>query len=78
LMTRVDLAERVLFTAFVVAADSLVAANIVWAFMLNSWNSLFLDIVPVLSLATLVSFLAFVLLEDYLRSGRHGLDGFTI
>lgn len=35
-----------------------------------------LGIVPILGLATLGSLLAFVLLEDRLRSRRYGADGF--
>ena len=71
-MTRLDVLERVLFVVFVVVADALVAINIGWVFLMTSWNSIFLGIVPVLGIATLVSFLAFVLLEDHLRSRRYG------
>jgi hypothetical protein len=37
-----------------------------------------LGVAPILGFATLVSFLAFVLLEDHLRSRRYGADGFTV
>jgi len=75
-MTWLDMLERGLFVVFVGATNALVAMNIGWAFLVASWNSVFLGILPFLSLATLTSFLGFVLLEDYLGSRRHGADGF--
>jgi len=75
MMAKLDKLEKVLFTLFVVTTNALVAVNMGWTFLVTSWNSIFLRIVPVLSLATLTSFLAFVLLEDYLGSRRYVADG---
>jgi len=69
MVTGADALEKVLFAVFVVAADGLVAINMGGVLFAGSWDSL-LVVLPILSLATLVSFLAFVLLEDY--SGRGG------
>lgn len=74
-MTKLDKLQRALFVVFVVAANALVAINMGWAILVASWNSV-LNIVPILSLATLVSFLAFVLIEDHFGSRRYGADGF--
>jgi hypothetical protein len=74
-MAKQDMLEGALFMVFVVATDVLVAVNIGWAF-LTPWNSILLAIVPILSLATVVSFLAFVFLEDYLRSRGWVANGF--
>jgi len=76
MMAKLDVLEKVLFMLFVLATDALVAINVGWAFLAASWNSVFLGIVPFLSLATLTSFLAFVFLEDYLRNRRYGAEGF--
>jgi hypothetical protein len=75
MMTGLGILERALFTVFVVATDALVAINVGWVFLAVSWNSILLGIVPILSFATLASFLAFVLLEDHLGSRRCGVDG---
>jgi len=75
-MTGLDMLEKGLFVVFVVTTNALVAISIGWAFLVASWNSVFLGILPFLSLATLTSFLAFVLLEDYLGSRRYGAGGF--
>jgi hypothetical protein len=76
MMTKVDILERVLFVTFVVATNALVAINLGWVFLTTSWISVFLGVVPLLGSLTLVSFLAFVFLEDYLGSRRYGSDGF--
>jgi len=75
-MAKLDKLEKVLFMLFVVTTNALVAVNMGWTFLVTSWNSVFLAIVPFLSLATLTSFLAFVFLEDYLRNRRYGAEGF--
>jgi len=75
-MTKLDILERVLFVQFVVAANAFVAINVGWAFLVTSWNSIFASTIPIVSLVTLVSFLAFALLEDHLGSRRYGADGF--
>ena len=68
-MTRMDtLLERFLFVAFIVTTDSFVAMNMAWVFLAASWGSVLSGLVPILSLATLASFLAFALLEDHLRT----------
>jgi len=76
MMAKLDVLEKVLFMLFVVATNALVAINVGWAFLVTSWNSVFLAIVPFLSLATLTSFLAFVFLEDYLGNRRYRSEGF--
>jgi uncharacterized RDD family membrane protein YckC len=76
MMTRVDVLERALFVAFVVATNALVVISLGWVLLSTSWNSVFSGVVPFLSLATLVSFLAFAFLEDHLRGRRYGADGF--
>jgi len=78
MMTKLDILERALFAIFVVAADAFVVVNFGWAFLIASWNSTFARIVPIVSLMTLVSFLAFALLEDHLRIRRYGIDGFQL
>jgi len=75
-MTKLDILERVLFAVFVVAANAFVAINLGWALLMASWNSIFANIVPAVSLVTLASFLTFALLEDHLRSRRYFGDGF--
>ena len=74
-MTKLDVLERVLFIVFVVATNALIAINIGWVLPVTFWDSVLLGIVPILSFATLVSFLAFVLLEDHLRIRRYRVDG---
>jgi hypothetical protein len=76
MMTRPNTLERVLFVVFVIAADAFIVINIVWVFLVMPWNSIFASIVPIVSMVTLVSFLAFALLEDHLRSRKYGADGF--
>jgi uncharacterized membrane protein len=75
-MTKLDIMEGALFTLFVVATDSLVAINMGWALLMKPWNPVLLGVVHILGLATLAGFLAFVFLEDYLRSRRCGADAF--
>lgn len=75
-MTKTVILERGLFAIFVVAANAFVVINFGWAFLMTSWNSTFASIVPIVSLMTLVSFLAFALLEDHLRIKRYGVEGF--
>ena len=75
-MTKLDMLERVFFLVFVTAANALVVMNMGWALLATSWNSVLLGVAPFLGLATLASFLSFVLLEDYLRTRRYGTDGF--
>jgi len=75
-MTKLDMLERVFFLVFVTAANALVVMNMGWALLATSWNSVLLGVAPFLGLATLASFLSFVLLEDYLRTRRYGADGF--
>jgi hypothetical protein len=68
---RVETLERVLFITFVVAANAFVAINLGWALLTTSWNSIFADVIPVLGLVTLASYLAFALLEDHLGARRY-------
>jgi len=74
-MNKLDILEGTLFAAFVATTDVFVAINIGWAFFTTFWNSL-ASIVPIVSIMTLVTFLAFALLEDHLRGRRYGADGF--
>jgi hypothetical protein len=67
MMRRPSYLERTLFIAFVMTVDALVALNVGWA-LFSAWSFLFLPILPILGISALVSFLAFVLLEDHLRS----------
>jgi len=76
MMAKLDILERGLFAIFVVAANAFVVINIGWAFLMTSWDSTFGRIVPVVSLMTLVSFLAFALLEDHLRIRRYEVEEF--
>ena len=76
MMTKLDILERGLFAIFVVAADAFVVINIGWAFLIASWNSTFASIVPIVSLMTLASFLAFAFLEDHLRIRKYGVEAF--
>ena len=62
--------EGALFMVFVVASDTLVAINAGWALLATPWSSILLGVVPILSFVTLLSYLAFVFLEDFLRSRR--------
>ena len=71
---KLNMLERSLFMAFVVTTNTLVAINMGWVFFVASWTNVLSGLVPVLSLATLASFLAFALLEDHLRSRRHDAD----
>ena len=75
LKPKLDMLERSLFMAFVVTTNTFVAINMGWVFFMASWTNVLSGLVPVLSLATLASFLAFALLEDYLRYRRHDADG---
>ena len=75
-MTKLDMLERALFVAFVVATNALVALNLGWVLLTTLWNSILSGVVPIVSVATLVTFLAFAVLEDHLRSIRCRADGF--
>ena len=74
-MTKLDMLERSLFMAFVVSTNTFVAINMGWVFFMASWTSILSGLVPVLSLATLATFLAFALLEDYLTARRFDANG---
>jgi len=74
MMTVLEMVERILFAVFVAATNALVAVNLGWAYLTTLWNSS-LGIVPIVSLVTLGSFLAFALLEDLLRTRKYGVDG---
>jgi hypothetical protein len=66
-MRRPGYLERTLFVAFVMTVDAFVAINLGWA-LFSAWSSPLLPILPILGISALVSFLAFVLLEDYFRN----------
>ena len=76
MMTKLSILERGLFAIFVVTANAFVVMNFGWVFLMASWNSTFASVVPIVSLMTLVSFLAFALLEDHLRIRRYGVQRF--
>jgi hypothetical protein len=66
--------ETALFVTFVACTNAFVAINVGWAILTTSWATVLGRVVPAVSLAALASFLAFVLLEDYLgRRGRSDL-----
>ena len=75
-MTKLNILERSLFVVFVTATNAMVVMNLGWVFLMTFWNSVLVSIVPIVSVVTLVSFLAFALLEDHLRSMRCRADGF--
>jgi hypothetical protein len=77
-MMKSDILERGLFVVFVAATDAFVAINLGWVFLRTFWNSVLPSIFPIVSLLTLVSFLAFALLEDHLRGRRYGGDGLQL
>ena len=74
-MAKLSILEGVLFGVFVVATNALVLMNIGWVFLMAFWNSVPAGIIPIASLVTLVSFLAFALLEDHLGCIRRREDG---
>ena len=65
--------ETALFVAFVACTNVFVVTNLGWAILTTSWSSVLGEIVPAVSLAALASYLAFVLVEDYL--GRRAGPG---
>jgi len=73
-MTKLNILERSLFVVFVTATNAMVVMNLGWVFLMKFWNSVLVSIVPIVSVVTLVSFLAFALLEDHLRSTRCRAD----
>jgi len=75
-MTKLNMLEGVLFGVFVVTTNALVVMNTGWVFLVALWNSVFVGIIPIVSVVTIVSFLAFALLEDHLGGIRRRLDGF--
>ena len=74
-MTKLNMLEGVLFGVFVVTTNALVVMNTGWVFLVALWNSVFVGIIPIVSMVTIVSFLAFALLEDHLGGIRRRLDG---
>jgi hypothetical protein len=47
--------------------DAFVAMNVGWS-LFSTWSALFLPVLPILGISALVTFLSFVLLEDYFKS----------
>ena len=76
-MAKLDILERGLFIVFVIATNGFVMLNLGWVFLMKYWGPTLAGIIPAVSLAALVSFLSFALLEDHLRGRMHeGADRF--